>query len=217
MKMMSDDKIESSQAGSPTVEPIIITVNKGGLLASDATRGVGSQTQQSSEWLKAFQRLEELASGLEEFVQPRSNVHKEIKSKVTSLCSVVRRLKVLERQSVSIQIQPSEKSPRMRLDSETTTKDSEIEDSDVGRGDRDIRKALRRKRSKDSPGMTEQTLKKHKKQSPPKQDDRSAKEPIKQDWTRVEHKKGRKKEEKIEKKKSDLPKKPPHRKRKKKK
>ncbi|XP_063994482.1 uncharacterized protein LOC135172055 isoform X1 [Diachasmimorpha longicaudata] len=92
-----------------------------------------------------------------DIIQPKQNVHREIKAKVTSICGGFRRLEeiVAKREKgqrargtvtpVSAAPQPT----RSRIDSETPTKDTNVEE------DRQIRVGIRRKRSKGSPGTQE--------------------------------------------------------------
>ncbi|XP_011313274.1 uncharacterized protein [Fopius arisanus] len=153
----------------------------------------------NTQWKDAFSKLESLIYGLHDLIQPKTNVHREIKTKVTSICSAMRRLKELEvtqARQASIPVAVAGKdggctpqaAQRSRKDSETTVKDTDAED------DRESRKGLRRKRSKDSPGTINQVPKKCKQYTPARQADlpkqTGEKPPAQPDWVVV---KGRRK------------------------
>lgn len=69
----------------------------------DETDGKGHHAQQAAleagaemKRTQALERLEKLIDEHQEFLQPKLNVHKEIKSKATSISNAFRRFKVLD-------------------------------------------------------------------------------------------------------------------------
>ncbi|XP_063993408.1 uncharacterized protein LOC135171048 [Diachasmimorpha longicaudata] len=144
-------------------------------LAENATSGAGLQTRQQkdqTEWHQARDRLERLIVDLHEFVKPKKNIHTEIKTKATAVVNAFRRLKALDelrRQHLVPELGVTgyiPVYPRPRIDSETTMMDSEVEDSSVSQSNREVRRAVRRKRSKDSPETSGKQPKKVKQQLP---------------------------------------------------
>ncbi|XP_015124085.1 uncharacterized protein LOC107046094 [Diachasma alloeum] len=97
-----------------------------------------------------------------------------------------------------VQSSPAPPTLRLQTDFETTAKDSDLEDPNTMQSARDVRKAVRRKRSKGSPAAEAQTLKKLKQQNltskAAPQTAVTSDPPAKPEWTQVKTKKEKKRQ-----------------------
>lgn len=181
---------------------------------NDQRSNSGQEVQQATanasadmERTEAWDHLEKLIGELREFVQPKINVHKEIKTKVASIGSAFKRLKTLEDARLTGQtltkptliVSCTPPTPSVRSVSETTTKiDSEFEtDVESVTGEkRDIRKAKRRVRT--SPESGSKNAKKLRGTGPTLLAEDTTQTPDKKilEWQTVKSKKEKKKSQK---------------------
>ncbi|CAD6216258.1 GSCOCG00012876001-RA-CDS [Cotesia congregata] len=129
----------------------------------------------------ALAHLEKLVSGLQDFLQTKQNVHKEIKSKSTNICSALRRFKKLDQEWQEIQQQHGNIVIRTSVTAISPAKaDTLVEEMDTG-GEGDVESVVEdgeetgavirpgKRKERNSPdSMTSRTKKKDIKPSPPK-------------------------------------------------
>ncbi|XP_044591435.1 uncharacterized protein LOC123269664 [Cotesia glomerata] len=131
----------------------------------------------------ALAHLEKLVSGLQDFLQTKQNVHKEIKSKSTNICSALRRFKKLDKEWQDIQQQHGNVVMKTIATAVSPAKaDTFVEEMDTG-GEGDVESVVEngeetgidirpgKRKERNSPdSMTSRTKKKKKdlRQSPPK-------------------------------------------------
>lgn len=166
--------------------------------AQQAALDASAEIQKIQQW----DRLGKLISDLHEYVQPRSNVHKEIKSKVIYISTAFKRLKTLEEEMRDIR-QYSEvlqtrvgRSPATPQTVMTTDTELDADGESVSGDKRNIRTVKRK--LKKSPEMANKELKKRKEAvaTPLSKDSMEPAKKVTTDWKEVTSRKRSKKEKK---------------------